>query len=137
MSDANDLTENEVVRFMAEWLRKNKFEVIKEKYNTQRGDDIEAVSANRANLLVECKGSISKFGNKLNDWNNSAMAIFGAIKEIEEIRKNDQHAIAVPNTEPYRKTIGRLNSFLVRQGIIIFWVDKDGGVTQTGSALPK
>lgn len=138
MSDPNDLTENKVVELTAAWLKKQGFELTQEpKINTQTGDDISVVSKHGVHLYVECKGSVSKRNNQLDDWKSAAMAIFGSIKEIEEKRPCDRHAISIPNTEPYRKTIGQLNFFFARQGISIFWVDKDGFITLTGAPLPE
>lgn len=138
MSDPNDLTENKVVEFTAAWLETNGFKLTqKPKINTQAGDDISAISKNGVHLFVECKGSVSKLNNQLKDWDSAAMAIFGAIKDTEEKRPSDRHAIAIPNTEPYRKTIGQLNSFFAKQRISVLWVDKDGLVTPTGAPLPE
>src|SRR5690606_10658633 len=104
------MTENEVVDCIERWLRDRGFTIQGTCKNTARGDDVAATARDGARLFVECKGSISRQSNPLDSWHNAAMAIFGAIKDTEELRPEHRHAIAVPDTEQYRRTIGRLDN---------------------------
>lgn len=134
MSDPNDLTENQVVDSVASWLTGIGFRLSEPvKHGRQRGDDIAAASKDGRLVFVECKGSISQAGNQLKDWDYSAMAVFGALKETEEKRPEDLHAIAVPSTARYKMTLGPLEPFLERQKIALFWVHADGRVVVGGA----
>lgn len=127
------LTENEVVDHVANWLKAAGWHIDKTCHDTARGDDIAATHSDGSKIFVECKGAVSRQGNELDSWDRSAMAIFGAIKETEQLRPTERHAIAVPDTEAYRKTIGSLNSFFVRQNISVLWVQPNGDVFATGA----
>lgn len=139
MSDLNDLTEDEVVIFVSKWLEKTRgFNIEKICLGTAKGDDISAVSPNGVELYVECKGSISKNGGTRSDWDSSAMAVFGAIVQTAHKRPEHTHAIAVPETEPFKRTLGPLCDFFIKQGITLFWVKKDGTVTVDGAkSIPE
>lgn len=129
------MTENEVVDSVERWLTQGGWTVGGACRNTQRGDDLAAVLGDGSRLYVECKGAVSLHGNDLDSWKNAAMAVFGAIKDTEELRPGASHAIAVPDTQAYRRTIGGLNDFFVRQRVSIFWVLPDGRVQQEGAPI--
>lgn len=135
MNKSSELTENMVVILLISWLESNGCKRLEEpKLNNARGDDIKVMLPDGQNLIVECKGAVSRSGKMLSDWCNSAMAVFGAIKETEEKRPGDLHAIAIPDTTKYQTTMKPLDSFLERQGIVLFWVQQDGGVQVAGAA---
>lgn len=127
------MTENDVVDTVACWLEKRGCRIEKTCKDTARGDDIAAVFENGSRLFVECKGSVSKRNNELDSWLNSAMAVFGAIKDTEEKRPNARHGIAVPDTEKYRNALEPLNDFFLRQKISVFFVHPDGHVREAGA----
>ena len=125
------MTENEVVDCVAAWLTRSGAEVVSTAKGRRRGDDVAASLPNGSRLFVECKGSVG------DDWKCAAMAVFGAIKDTEELRPDATHAIAVPDDESYRRTIGRLDGFFVRQRIVVIWVQADGQVKLEGSPLER
>ncbi|WP_107433583.1 hypothetical protein [Stenotrophomonas maltophilia] len=134
MKQTDELTENDVVTITASWLEEHGFRLTEPlKLNRRKGDDIAAMRGDGTRLFVECKGAVSLTGNVLHDWYNAAMAMFGAIRETEGERKLDLHAIAVPDTIPYRKTLGSLEAFMARQGILLFWVHGNGEVLLGGA----
>ena len=138
MSDLNDLTENEVVKVVSDWLQRIGYTMLKDPcFDTAKGDDISATSPDGSELYVECKGSISKKGNMLSDWVSSAMAVFGAIVETAHKRPKHIHAIAVPATEPYKRTLEPLRDFFIKQDITLIWVNKDGTVSVDGAQKIK
>lgn len=127
------MTENEVVDAVAVWLQRHGCTIEKTCKDTARGDDIAAKCKDGSELFVECKGSISRRDNELDSWLNSAMAVFGAIKDIEEKRPNARHAIAIPDTDKYRAAIEPLNKFFVRQKISVLFVHPSGHVRHIGA----
>ena len=77
-------TENEVVDYVVDWLKLNGCHIDSTCHDTQRGDDVAATLPDGTQLFVECKGAISrKHGGKLDDWQSSAMAVFGATLVFE------------------------------------------------------
>ncbi|MFV7511507.1 hypothetical protein ACNPM2_03830 [Stenotrophomonas geniculata] len=134
MKPTEELTENDVVTITVEWLEQHGFSCTEPpKLNRRKGDDIAVLGPDGTRLFVECKGAVSLAGNVLNDWGNAAMAMFGALRETEGGRKLDLHAIAVPDTGPYRKTLGPLEAFMARQGILLLWVHGTGEVFLGGA----
>jgi hypothetical protein len=129
------MTEDNVVDTLAEWLGKRGCQINRIAHGTQRGDDVDATLVDGRSLFVECKGAVSKHGNPLGSWECAAMAFFGAIKQTEELRPSALHAIAIPDTGWYRKTIAPLHGFCARQRITVFWVQPDGHVLQEGARI--
>lgn len=130
------LTEDEVVDHVVFYLKRLNYRIGRTCKGTARGDDISATSNSGIELYIECKGSVSRHGNSLDAWRNSAFAVFGAIMDSEFKRPKFHHAIAFPNTTEYRKLIGVLNDFLREQKITIFWVASNGLVSTEGADLP-
>ena len=129
------LTENEVVDHVKAWLESNGYRIDSFRKDTARGDDIAATHTDGSRIFIECKGSISKHGNESDAWQKSAMAVFGAIKETEQIRPTNQHGIAIPDTAEYRKILEPLDSFFMRQKISLFWVQANGNVSPAGVSI--
>ena len=132
--DISLLTEDEVVDLAVSFLEEHGYKIDGTCKNTARGDDIAATFVDGSRLFVECKGAISRQGNELDAWLNSAMAVFGAIKESEQLRPEHRHAIAVPDIESYRKTLGPLNAFFAREKITLLWVQASGSVSVEGAS---
>jgi len=135
LKENENLTENDVVEYVVTWLTEKRYAINGTCKNTARGDDIAATSPSGDKLFVECKGSISRHGNRLDEWHNTAMALFGAIVETEHKRPNDTHVIAVPHTHAYHSLFDPLikSGFLIRQRIVLFWVHANGGIDVLGA----
>lgn len=134
MQEDNLLTEDDVVRYTVTWLERCGFRMVKPPcFGRSKGDDVSAVNDNGVEIYVECKGAISKSGNKLHDWQNAAMAIFGAIVETEFRRPSKRLAIAVPETASYRTMLDPSRNFLARKSITLLWVRQGGEIIVDGA----
>lgn len=123
------LTENDVVDIMQAWLEEQGYKIESCCHNTEKGDDIHAIDRNSKNLYVECKGEISKAGNKLNYWSNASGSFFNAFRDTVGFRPEAKHAIAIPDIENFHSLFDCLRPVFYSYGITVFWVKDTGEVT--------
>ena len=131
MKIENKLTEDETVILLIERLKLDGWKVDKFCLGQTKGNDIEATK-NRQNLIIEVKGA--KAGDnsptKRRDFfdSNQIKTHFGKaiVKVLSEMTKNPEnnYAIAHPNDELIKKSIGNLIPFLEKLDIKHFWVEK-------------
>lgn len=126
------LTEDEVVRILSDKLQMEGWKIVNQCFGQTRGNDIEAVKDGRI-LIVEAKGA------KSNDYSptkkresfdsGQIKTHFGKamVKIMTEIEKNPNHlyAIAHPDDELIRKTIGKIIPQLEKLNIKHYWIKKD------------
>ena len=131
------LTENETVKILANYLKKNGWVITKLCLGRERGNDITASKSNKT-LVVEAKGAKPNDdtpGRKKEYFSSGQIKIHhgeAIVKILEEKYKNPayQFAIAHPDDEDIRKSIGHLIPFLKKLDIKHYWVSKNGSVTE-------
>jgi 3-phosphoglycerate kinase len=126
------LTEDEVVEILSRKLEKDGWKITNQCFGQTKGNDIEATKNGKI-LIVEAKGA------KSNDYSptkkresfdgGQIKSHFGRalVKTMSDINKNPQHiyAIAHPDDELIRKTIGHIIPQLEKLNIKHYWVKKD------------
>ena len=123
------ITEDDVKNAVAAWLKGRGFKNVEPRFGTSRGPDIEGVSSSAGRrLVVECKGETDAPNQRDRGWRNVSEALFKAIEKTENGENTDDVAVALPDTENYRRRMGGLQAFCSRQTVAVFWVSEDGGV---------
>jgi hypothetical protein len=122
------LTENEVVDTMCDLLRGHGYGIESCCHDTERGDDIVAVAQGSRRLHVECKGAVSRKGNRINAWREAGGALFNAIRDIEKPGQPDDVAVAFPDVVDYHNVMDGLESFCKREKLLVYWVNENRSV---------
>lgn len=126
------LTEDEVVTILSKKLEKDGWIIKNQCFGQTKGNDIEAIREGYI-LIVEAKGA------RANDYSptkkrsyfssGQIKSHFGRaiVKIMSDIEKNPKniYAIAHPDDELIRKTIGKLIPQLEKLNIKHFWVKND------------
>lgn len=126
------LTEDEVVEILSEKLKNDGWEIINQCFGQTRGNDIEATKDGKT-LIVEAKGAKSNdySPTKKREFFNSGQikSHFGRalVKIMWDIEKNPNniYAIAHPDDELIKKTIGKIIPQLEKLNIKHYWIKKD------------
>lgn len=105
------LTENDITRLLANYLKKNGYSILSQLTTKQKGFDITAESSEGKKLYVEVKGETSAndnskrygqyfTGNQI--WNHGAVALFTTLRSMNKPEHKDaDFALAFPmNHEP-------------------------------------
>lgn len=125
------LTEDEVVEILSKELENNGWTIINQCFGQSKGNDIEATK-NGETLIVEAKGAKSNdySPTKKRDFFNSGQikSHFGRalVKIMSDIEKNPnyKYAIAHPDDELIKKTIGKIIPQLEKLNIKHYWVKR-------------
>ncbi len=131
------ITEDETVTILIDYLKQCGWIIDSFCLGQTHGNDIVASKSN-AILIVEAKGARAGDNSptKKRDHFDSGQikTHFGKalVKVLDEIHLNPQNnfAIAHPDDNDIRKTIGHLTPFLKTLGIKHFWVSADGTVSE-------
>lgn len=129
------LTEDEVVEILSEKLKNDGWIIINQCFGQTKGNDIEATKGEKT-LIIEAKGAKSNdySPTKKREFFNSGQikSHFGRalVKIMSDIEKNPNniYAIAHPDDELIRKTIGKIIPQLEKLNIKHFWVTRDDKV---------
>jgi hypothetical protein len=120
------ITEDKVKKAVEGWLENRGFKEVKARLGTEKGHDVEGVSpVSGKKLVVECKGETDAPNQWDRAWRNACYALFDSIKGIENPQNVDEVAMALPDTENYRKRMQGLQAFCKRQRIAVYWVSED------------
>ncbi|MEW6690202.1 MAG: hypothetical protein AB1452_14050 [Pseudomonadota bacterium] len=123
------ISEDDVKKAMATWLKLRGFKNVKTRPGRTPGFDVEGVrSRSDKKLVVECKGETNAPNQWDRAWRNVSHGLFNAIKRTEDRANLYEVAVALPDTENYRRRMEGLKTFCGRQSIAIYWVAKDGSV---------
>lgn len=125
------LTEDEVVEILSKELENDGWTIINQCFGQSKGNDIEATK-NGETLIVEAKGAKSNdySPTKKRDFFNSGQikSHFGRalVKIMSDIEKNPnyKYAIAHPDDELIKKTIGKIIPQLEKLNIKHYWVKR-------------
>lgn len=126
------LTEDEVVSILSNKLEIDGWKIVSQCFGQTKGYDIEAFK-NGKTLIIEAKGARSNdySPTKKRDFFDSGQikSHFGRalIKIMSEIEKNPNniYAIAHPDDELIKKTIGKIIPQLENLNIKHYWVKRD------------
>ena len=125
------LTEDEVVEILSKELENDGWTIINQCFGQSKGNDIEATK-NGETLIVEAKGAKSNdySPTKKREFFNSGQikSHFGRalVKIMSDIEKNPnyKYAIAHPDDELIKKTIGKIIPQLEKLNIKHYWVKR-------------
>ena len=131
------LTENDVVRYVCEYLLNNGYTVQQQLNTTQHGIDIIACK-NNIQLMVEAKGATSassrtnRFGlifNQKQVKHHVAMALY-TISRLITHHGNDsiRYAIALPRNQNHVDSVHAIQAAIDKMEIVLIWVDESGAV---------
>lgn len=124
------ISEDTVKKAMATWLSSQGYESVQWRPHTAKGIDVEGINPkNQKRIAIECKGESNAKNQWDNAWRNVAHAMFNLVKDSEDPNNKDDVAIALPDTENYRKRMEGLQAFCKRQGISVYWVASDNTVS--------
>lgn len=131
------LTEDETIEILISHLKQDGWKIVDYCLGQTHGEDIVASKSDTI-LVVEVKGARAgdnspqkkrehfKSGQIKSHFGSALVKILGE-KYLNPQRK---FAIAHPNDEDIKKTIGHLIPFLERLGITHYWVSGDGAVSE-------
>lgn len=123
------ITEDDVKNTVTTWLKRRGFKNVEPRFGTRQGPDVEGVSSTSGKrLVVECKGETDAPNQWDRAWRNVSYALFNAIKKTEDRQNLDDVAVALPDTQNYRRRMEGLQAFCERQKIAVYWVSEDGTV---------
>lgn len=138
MDVKSKLTEDQTIKILIEFLKKDFWEIESCCFGQERGIDIVARKKGKR-LYIEVKGAKAseKAPTKKSDYFNSTqirthfgVAIIKAIKTQNRYPK-DLVAIAQPDDDYIRKVLDGVVPALKKLNIIHFWVNANGIVNQT------
>lgn len=125
------LIEDLVKTALHRYLQKKGFSGVESKMGTRQGYDVEGVNPlSGRRLVIECKGEVVRGSTYKLSWDRVASALLTSINEIENPERDTDVGMAFPDTSDFRERTRFLRGFLEREGISLFWVSEDGGVTE-------
>lgn len=128
------ISEDYVKMTMADWLKRQGYIDVVSRMGRANGIDVEGKDpASGVRLAIECKGENNAKNQWDNAWRNLSHALFNLIKDTEDPDNHDDIALAIPDTNDYRKRMDGLRAFCERQGITVYWVSASGEVDSWGS----
>lgn len=125
------LTEDEVVAILSKELENDGWTIISQCFGQSKGNDIEATK-NGETLIIEAKGAKSndysptkkrEFFNSVQIKSHFGRAIVKIMSDIEK-NPNYKYAIAHPDDELIKKTIGKIIPQLEKLTIKHYWVKR-------------
>jgi hypothetical protein len=134
------LTEDDVVRAVADHLRSDGWTVVQSLTTNDRGVDIVATQHDGSTLHVEAKGGTSskvrtaRHGRPFDRSQVRDHVAKAVLTALEGIARRDDilSAIAVPDDPLHREFVGRVAYPLDVLGVITFFVDDAGHVREGG-----
>lgn len=129
------LTENEVVRYLSEYLKRNDWSIVSFCLGQTHGVDIVAEKEGQV-LLIEAKGArandiaLTKKREKFNAGQIKSHYGVAIIKAIELKKKNPSAIIAIaqPLDMDIKKAIGDIASEIEKLGIKHIWVEGENSI---------
>jgi hypothetical protein len=95
----------------------------------KNGIDVEGKHpVSNSRLAIECKGESNAKNQWDNAWRNVSHALFNLIKDTENPDNKDDIAMALPDTNDYRRRMDGLQIFCKKQRIAVYWVSASGEV---------
>lgn len=133
------LSEYNVVVAVAEYLQDQDYEVTQKLRESQKGDDIIAVSpARNFRLLIEAKGesssksSSARYGKPFNQNQVKVHVAAAFYRSAQMLQKPSdlpvKAAIALPCNQAHLEAVESIQCSLHNLGIGVFWVNKNGSV---------
>ncbi|HEY4268740.1 MAG TPA: hypothetical protein VGM94_11160 [Galbitalea sp.] len=129
------LYEDDVVNAVAAHLRADGWQIESTALATQHGDDIVATRGGER-LVVEAKGEgsskthTSKFGQAFNQGQASTHVGVAVLRSLRVVSEGASiAAIALPDNAAHRREVNRVAAALSMVGVLVLWVDQDGGVS--------
>ncbi|MBK6543461.1 MAG: hypothetical protein IPG10_19735 [Flavobacteriales bacterium] len=128
------LCEDEVVGHLAAWFRLQGFAITKETRGHHHGIDMDVVR-NGERIVVEAKGARGNKSTRKHDYfdQNQIKVHLGMalVKALELKLKHPEAIVAIahPEDDLVKRTIGRLVEQLAGMGIRHYWVSGTGSVT--------
>ena len=131
------LREDDVTRHLAEFLRKEHFDICSQAPGNKPGDDLVARSPEGSTLRIEAKGQgFTKAWKRGEIYQKVAPAVFNQLRSLCGSKKNggkDVFGLAFPESTFYREYLDEaLTEFLLGLGLLIFFVHEDGRVEVCG-----
>lgn len=129
------LYEDDVVNAVVAHLRADGWEIVSTALATQPGDDIVA-TRHGERLIVEAKGQgsskahTSRYGQSFDSGQvltHVSVAILRALHVASA--GTSTAAVALPADAAHRRRVDPALPALSKVGVIVFWVEQDGGVT--------
>lgn len=135
--EINMLNENDVIEYVVKHLIENNYKIVDKKDTKQHGYDI-IVKKNGKYLFIEAKGQTSskdytkryqKEFTHAQKRVHVASAIYKSLRTANE-KPDGEIGIAFPDTITHRNLVNPVLPSLKQLGIKLFWVNKDGIVTE-------
>ncbi len=131
-----ELTEDETIDFLVEWLEKGGWEITNYTHGHEHGNDIE-VKRNGEFLIVEAKGSKPdpkryhkhEIFNSGQIKNHLGMALVKILEE-RHLHPNHKFAIAFPEDEKIDKCLKKALDEIKKIGIKLYWVTSSNEVRE-------
>lgn len=131
------LTENDVVRYVCQYLLANGYAIQQQLNTTEHGIDIIACK-NNIKLMVEAKGATSasirtnRYGSVFNRNqvnHHVAMALYMISKLITHYGNDEiKYAIALPRNQNHIDSVRGIQTTIDKMEIMLIWVDETGDV---------
>lgn len=120
------ISEDHVKETVAGWLKQLGYTGVQARLGTAKGIDVEGKHPDSGvRLAIECKGESNAKNQWDNAWRNLSHGLFNLIKDTEDPDNNDKVALAIPDTDDYRRRMSGLQAFCSKQGIAVYWVSGD------------
>jgi len=128
------LTENDVVKILIDYFKKQGDKIISSCTTQQKGHDLVIQKKDGTELIIEAKGDTSSMinskrygqpfsGNQI--WNHIAVGLLKTLVTLNENEGNNkQFGLAVP--ESHRKAMLWIKPSLDKLGIIVFIISLNG-----------
>lgn len=127
MSIVEDQVKNSIKKFLID----QGYEKVICRLGTRQGHDVEGINpVTKRKFVIECKGEAMKGSQLARSWGNVASALLTALNETNAPNKENDVAIALPNTSAYRDRLLHLRQLLDREKITVYWVSENSSVTQ-------
>ncbi len=129
------LTENEIIDFVADYLRSDGYTIIRKATTNQKGIDIIA-SKNNRKLFVEAKGATSSkphtrnYGKPFSNSQVSTHISMATLYAMIELNKDSEidFAFALPHNDDHTRMITRILPSLKKLDITVYFVSENGEV---------
>jgi len=128
------LTENDVVKYVCEYLQDNDYRIEQKLTTSQTGVDIIAQNQNGQKIYIEAKGatsskkSSSRFGKEFNTSqvkSHIGVALVATFK-LKQQFQNAEVVIALPGNDTHKNLISSMREPLLKSGVSIFFVHENG-----------
>jgi len=140
-----ELTENDVIRAVCNFLKQSGYQIDQQLNTTQRGDDIIATktSGTKMTLCIEAKGATSarknsnRYGRPFDSAQIKVHVAEAVFKSIQVLNRNSQNlyiqaGIAFPDETLHHKYLDLVRPKLDSMGVVVFWVKDEKTVKVEG-----